>query len=1101
MAIDIRATVTCSLGTLISGSISDDYLQGSGLVKTRGSCEISGIITPAMGTVVTFSYTKGGVTRSIPRKLRVLSSFADPFRRTTKVELGCKLTYLSDLKESLSWDAFNDPENRDTPRADAEIVTLPIYASSIMGQCLAKLGLAASGSVLTNAFSIESFDFSPGYVQVLSDLLVSECYFGYLDANEVLQIRSLNEDGGTGPVFTSEDIVDVGSIGVGQLPGEAVTVSYSTLVLKVPEEEPEEDGEGGGEGGDEGEDTPGGIPSSTTPPAGPEEAEAQAIINEKRNWERQETYGSPEEYYIPYTRARDGAKFVAVFTGTASTISETKYKTIRFSKPPKATFPVDNDDLTLIGSTLDLPIYALTGNTAELPTYTGIGNTASLTEEQQDDFESNPTSVLEEVWPSANLYDAVSDGTDDWVYLSNGWTLNPPTYQEQFEENPTAVLDEIWPDPELYDYIGDGSDKWVYLSDGWVLNPPTYLEQFEENPTAVLNEIWPSPSVYDYVSDDRYGAVEGDKWIHTGSGNWYHDKKARDPEELYEKKEVPVLRTTEEYGPSIAIASSVANDRLTYEWGFNNDSVLISKIEQTFNYDEYGNQTKTEILKYENKLKVTAASDLRWADAVNAINLSTSELDGMTLTEQIVTTNELQSGYTRETTSTYLKHIFTQNGQQALANAVEQAVDINEMVDVLLWIIDSGLVHDQTSTTVSRTGSITSQERPPAPVRANSVYAKGTPSEEQKQINQENTSTISDTATTEQNNEETPDPNNGYRIESSSELALALGSAAAERRIELSMPYAPDDRFVKSANTKYYSIKSNAKSKAAAFGRIQNRLLLGNRSGINLQLAPERLPAAPFDPLYVQANGLTALYRANGTTWAFDSSGIVASVDALFWGAVGGTGTFWFPVAPGITTLPTTPPVVGGEMNATTVVLPYNETAIYIARLKLGTTVIRYGYSLGLLTEVEPLTVTIAASTSLVRVINVPSLGTSLAALMPQVSISARVDVPTAAVALAGALPEINTGKALAVSAAATISLAALVPELIGRPRTSVFAPSTSIALAAAAPAVATGVSVAVPVATVTLAGLRPATTGKLDIEAFDLFLLVEDDLLSLRNP
>jgi hypothetical protein len=37
MAIDIRATVTCSLGTLISGSISDDYLQGNGLVKTKGS--------------------------------------------------------------------------------------------------------------------------------------------------------------------------------------------------------------------------------------------------------------------------------------------------------------------------------------------------------------------------------------------------------------------------------------------------------------------------------------------------------------------------------------------------------------------------------------------------------------------------------------------------------------------------------------------------------------------------------------------------------------------------------------------------------------------------------------------------------------------------------------------------------------------------------------------------------------------------------------------------------------------------------------------------------------------------------------------------------
>jgi hypothetical protein len=89
----------------------------------------------------------------------------------------------------------------------------------------------------------------------------------------------------------------------------------------------------------------------------------------------------------------------------------------------------------------------------------------------------------------------------------------------------------------------------------------------------------------------------------------------------------------------------------------------------------------------------------------------------------------------------------------------------------------------------------------------------------------------------------------------------------------------------------------------------------------------------------------------------------------------------------------------------------------------------------------------------------------------------------------------------VAVPTAATVSLEALVPQLIGRPRTSVFAPATGIAFAAAAPAVSTGASIVVPVVTVTLAGLRPATTGKLDIEAFDLFLLVEDDLLSLRNP
>ena len=166
MAIDIRATVACSLGgtavTLISGSISDDYVQGQGLVKTKGSIEVSGTYTPVIGTVVTFSYTKGGVTRAIPRKLRVLSSFADPFRRTTSIELGCRLTYLSDLQEPIDWTAFDDPGNAGFTQSDAEIVTLPIRASSVMDKCLTELGITASSSPLTNKFSIPSFDFGAG---------------------------------------------------------------------------------------------------------------------------------------------------------------------------------------------------------------------------------------------------------------------------------------------------------------------------------------------------------------------------------------------------------------------------------------------------------------------------------------------------------------------------------------------------------------------------------------------------------------------------------------------------------------------------------------------------------------------------------------------------------------------------------------------------------------------------------------------------------------------------------------------------------------------------------------------------------------------------
>ena len=231
MAIDIRATVTCSLGTLISATVSDDYVQGSGLIRCKGSCEVSGIIAPAIGTAVTFSYTKNGVTRQLPRKLRVLSSFADPFRRTTKVELGCKLTYLQDLKEPINWEAVNDPQYAGNSEAYFNYSGLPINASSLMSFCLQKLGITAAQNPLQSKFSTGRFDLSPGYVQVLSDLLVSESYCGYLNTNEVLQVFTLNPTGGTGPVLSSSNIIDIGPIGVGQLPGDAVVVSYDTQVF------------------------------------------------------------------------------------------------------------------------------------------------------------------------------------------------------------------------------------------------------------------------------------------------------------------------------------------------------------------------------------------------------------------------------------------------------------------------------------------------------------------------------------------------------------------------------------------------------------------------------------------------------------------------------------------------------------------------------------------------------------------------------------------------------------------------------------------------------------------------------------------------------
>jgi hypothetical protein len=726
MAIDIRATVTCSLGTLISGSLSDDYLQGSGLVKTRGSVEISALITPAIGTAVTFSYTKGGVVYSIPRKLRVMSSFADPFRRTTTVELGCKLTYLSDLQEPVDWSAFDDPANSSYTEADQRIVTLPISAASAMNKCLTELGITASSNPLTNKFSVAAFDFGAGYVQVLGDLLVSESYFGYLDANEVLQVRDLTADGGTGPVYTQADIVDLGPINTGQLPGEAVTVSYSTLKLKPPED-------------------------NTDP--------GYATNQSARLWERSVTTAGPNRYYIGNL----------TFTGNEESVTTTTYRNIA------------------------------------------------------------------------------------------------------------------------------GSD-------------------------------------------------------------------------------LPVSRTTIETGSNAKVAGKIGSDYVEQGLGFNPGIETLREERETITYDQLGNKLQSTTTVYEQALSIFGSVSLTYAfSPSDFVTFSNTLLQR----EKTVIDYSTIGSKQQEVVTTYKLWPFTLPGQQAVAAYGPQLENSTQVSNYVNGIASAGLVYERTVVNINSVGE--TQGRPQDILNAS--YAKD------------------------------GDPNNGWRTESTADLELALGSATAQRRIELSMPYAPDDTFSGPSGGPFTATPSDAPAKANRYGRVQNRLLLGNRNGMNIQLAPERLPDAPFAPMYVQASGLTALYRANGNQWAFSSDGIVCSTDALFWAAVAGTGTFWFPVAPGITSLPATPPTVSGEITPTAEIAPYNETANYDSLIRLTPVVTKFDYALELLTTVPATVIKTPANVYRMTPIYMPApVGTVIAAPLPRIESTSPVRILSAsAITIAAPVPNITT--------------------------------------------------------------------------------------------
>jgi hypothetical protein len=246
----IQAKVYCNLGRVISGQFADDYVQDSGLMKTRGSVDLDGILTVEVGQKVEFAFFKNGNLSRIPRTLRVLSSYADPFTKVTKVSLGCLLAYLSDVRKPPQEDgaegedpeaafkilALNDPLGAAAlAEEERRIVGGYLTAGHILETLLGELGINAGTIPLQNKYTKTEEVVNGPFLDKVADLLKSECLYGYLDENEVLRSINLNSPGNSGgPVIEGEDILSVDRIGSGELPGQAVFVRYQTRRLKSP---------------------------------------------------------------------------------------------------------------------------------------------------------------------------------------------------------------------------------------------------------------------------------------------------------------------------------------------------------------------------------------------------------------------------------------------------------------------------------------------------------------------------------------------------------------------------------------------------------------------------------------------------------------------------------------------------------------------------------------------------------------------------------------------------------------------------------------------------------------------------------------------------
>lgn len=240
MTLDIRANVICDLGTVISGGFSDDHIQGTGLVRTRGDLVLEGLITARTGDEIQLAYEKDGHVSRFPRALRVLSSFADPFHRQTTISMGCKLTMLEDFRETEDTNPAEDDDNGDLSCEEFAKVPLNISFRHLASICIEKLGLTLDptldlATLVPGSIASDSYDFSSGYVNILSDLLYSHSLIGYLDAGEILHIVDISTFDGTHALITEDDIIDINPIRSGDIPADTVYVEYSYNRFKEPD--------------------------------------------------------------------------------------------------------------------------------------------------------------------------------------------------------------------------------------------------------------------------------------------------------------------------------------------------------------------------------------------------------------------------------------------------------------------------------------------------------------------------------------------------------------------------------------------------------------------------------------------------------------------------------------------------------------------------------------------------------------------------------------------------------------------------------------------------------------------------------------------------
>jgi hypothetical protein len=143
---------------------------------------------------------------------------------------------------------------------------------------------------------------------------------------------------------------------------------------------------------------------------------------------------------------------------------------------------------------------------------------------------------------------------------------------------------------------------------------------------------------------------------------------------------------------------------------------------------------------------------------------------------------------------------------------------------------------------------------------------------------------------------------------------LSFGSDGTNSTDRYDMEFAPDSYLRPSTDAgdngtglNYVYVSSQAA--AYEYGRAIYAILSGMANGKSITTELRNLPSEPMGTLYLEAAGTVGRFRANGTTFAFDSQGLIAGCDAMLDGGAGkltgASGINWFPLMVAASNLPT----------------------------------------------------------------------------------------------------------------------------------------------------------------------------------------------------